>query len=119
MIAAGVDAFRLNFSHGTPEDHAVDAGCSAAAAAATGREIAIVQDLGGPKIRIGTLSEPLVLVDGGTRWSSSVAGPLVALGVYRAIRRAFHVGRGGRSICSSTMAASSSKCARPGRTKSL
>jgi pyruvate kinase len=66
MIVAGVDAFRLNFSHGTHEDHAARCRVLRAAAAAAGREIAILQDLSGPKLRIGRLSEPLVLVDGDT-----------------------------------------------------
>jgi len=65
LIAAGVDVFRLNFSHGTHESHAsLFAGIRAAAARA-GRHVAILQDLSGPKIRTGTLQGGTVeLVNG-------------------------------------------------------
>jgi pyruvate kinase len=55
LLRAGVDVFRLNFSHGTPEDHARRAAAVRSAAAATGRAVAIMQDLQGPKIRVGRL----------------------------------------------------------------
>ena len=55
LVAAGTDIFRLNFSHGTHESHrAAFAGVRAAAERAH-REVAILQDLGGPKIRTGRL----------------------------------------------------------------
>ena len=57
MIAAGVDVVRLNFSHGKAEDHVARAQMVRDAAAACGREIAIMADLQGPKIRIGKFSE--------------------------------------------------------------
>ncbi len=53
MIEAGCDVFRLNFSHGTPEDHAGRAARVREAAARVGREVAIMGDLQGPKIRVG------------------------------------------------------------------
>ena len=53
MIEAGCDVFRLNFSHGTPEDHAGRASRVREAAARVGREVAIMGDLQGPKIRVG------------------------------------------------------------------
>src|SRR6188472_3738930 len=56
LIAAGVDVFRLNFSHGTHETHAVTFRDVRAAAARAGRHVAILQDLSGPKIRTGKLS---------------------------------------------------------------
>ena len=56
LIAAGVDVFRLNFSHGTHEAHAVTFRDVRAAAARAGRHVAILQDLSGPKIRTGKLS---------------------------------------------------------------
>src|SRR5690349_1934400 len=52
MIAAGTDIFRLNFSHGTHDSHAATYGRVRAAA---GRAVAVLQDLGGPKIRTGPL----------------------------------------------------------------
>ena len=53
MIAAGVDVVRLNFSHGKAEDHVARAQMVRDAAAACGREVAIMADLQGPKIRVG------------------------------------------------------------------
>jgi pyruvate kinase len=63
LIAAGVDVFRLNFSHGTHESHARTFHDVRAAAAQAGRHVAILQDLSGPKIRTGTLAggQPLDL----------------------------------------------------------
>jgi pyruvate kinase len=53
MIAAGVDVVRFNFSHGTSEDHLARARLVREAAMACGREVAIMADLQGPKIRVG------------------------------------------------------------------
>ncbi len=53
LIAAGVDIFRLNFSHGTHESQSATFARIRAAAARAGRDVAILQDLGGPKIRTG------------------------------------------------------------------
>jgi pyruvate kinase len=66
LIDAGADAFRLNFSHGTVDDHRETCRKVREAAAAAGREIAVLQDLGGPKIRTGPLAVPLTLRDGDT-----------------------------------------------------
>jgi pyruvate kinase len=67
LIAAGVDVFRLNFSHGTQSDHAARFHAVRQAAEAAGRHIAILQDLSGPKIRTGRLEggTPIPLVKGG------------------------------------------------------
>jgi pyruvate kinase len=62
LIAAGADAFRLNFSHGTHEEHG-DA-CRRVRAAAAERPIAVLQDLGGPKIRTGPVAAPIALAPG-------------------------------------------------------
>ena len=65
LIAAGVDVVRLNFSHGSAEDHLQLAEMVRAAAASLGREVAIMADLQGPKIRIGRFAEgKVMLVDG-------------------------------------------------------
>ena len=66
LIAAGVDIFRFNFSHGTHEEHAEAARLVRAGAAAAGRHVAILQDLSGPKIRTGRLAggTPIALPDG-------------------------------------------------------
>jgi pyruvate kinase len=53
MIAAGMDVARLNFSHGTFEEHAKRIATLRRLSAEAGRPIAILQDLPGPKIRIG------------------------------------------------------------------
>lgn len=53
LIEAGVDVVRLNFSHGTAEDHLGRARLVREVARACGREVAIMADLQGPKIRIG------------------------------------------------------------------
>src|SRR5512137_325057 len=53
MLAAGVDVVRFNFSHGSAEDHLARARLVREQAAACGREVAIMADLQGPKIRVG------------------------------------------------------------------
>ena len=55
MIEAGMDVARLNFSHGSAEEHAQTAQRLRDAAGRAGRQIAILQDLPGPKLRIGRL----------------------------------------------------------------
>ena len=66
LLAAGVDVVRLNFSHGTHETHRVTFDRARAAAARVGRQVAIMQDLSGPKIRTGRLAGgvPLELHEG-------------------------------------------------------
>jgi pyruvate kinase len=56
MIIAGMDVARLNFAHGTREQHAGTADRIRAAAERTGREVAILGDLPGPKLRIGPVA---------------------------------------------------------------
>jgi pyruvate kinase len=53
MVRAGVDVVRLNFSHGTAEDHLARADLVKKISAKTGRTVAIMCDLQGPKIRVG------------------------------------------------------------------
>ena len=57
LIEAGLDVVRFNFSHGSRELHAENAERVRAASEVVGREVAILQDLPGPKLRIGTLRE--------------------------------------------------------------
>ena len=57
LIAAGVDVVRLNFSHGKVIDHANRAKLVREIAAKLGREVAIMADLQGPKIRVGRFKE--------------------------------------------------------------
>ena len=53
LVEAGMDVARLNRSHGTPEDHLKVYNNLRAAAKATGRNVAALVDLQGPKIRCG------------------------------------------------------------------
>jgi len=55
MVEAGMDVARLNFSHGTHEMHAETVALVREAASRAGRPVAILQDLPGPKLRIGPL----------------------------------------------------------------
>ena len=57
MVRAGLDVARLNFSHGTHEQHAETAEIVRSAAGRAGRPVAILQDLPGPKLRIGKLRD--------------------------------------------------------------
>ncbi len=67
MIRAGVDVVRMNFSHGTAQDHVARAEKVRAAAAACGRIVGILADLQGPKIRVGKFeNDKIVLSNGAT-----------------------------------------------------
>jgi pyruvate kinase len=66
LIAAGMDGARLNFSHGTHEEHALSAQRVREAQAAAGRPLALIADLQGPKLRVGDLSEQVELEVGET-----------------------------------------------------
>src|SRR3954453_11715526 len=57
MVDAGMDVARLNFSHGTAENHAEMAQRVRTAAGRAGRPVAGMQDLPGPKLRIGALRD--------------------------------------------------------------
>ncbi|MEX0850577.1 MAG: pyruvate kinase [Gaiellaceae bacterium] len=61
LIEAGMDGARLNFSHGTHEDHGVSARRIRDAQSAFRRPLAVIADLQGPKLRIGELSAPIEL----------------------------------------------------------
>lgn len=65
ILAEGVDVVRLNMSHGKPEDHARRAKEVREVAAELGREVAVLADLQGPKIRIEKfLAGPVILKSG-------------------------------------------------------
>jgi pyruvate kinase len=59
MVEAGMDVARLNFSHGSAEEHAETATRVRDAAGRAGRQVAILQDLPGPKLRIGPLADDI------------------------------------------------------------
>ncbi len=62
MLRAGMDVARLNFSHGNHESHAARISQLRAVSNRLGQPLAILQDLQGPKIRVGALPEPLTLI---------------------------------------------------------
>jgi pyruvate kinase len=64
LVAAGMDGARLNFSHGSPEQHRARAEAARAAAADAGRPLALVADLQGPKLRLGDLPSTRTLERG-------------------------------------------------------
>ncbi|RZJ11422.1 MAG: pyruvate kinase, partial [Haliea sp.] len=68
MIRAGVNVVRLNFSHGTAQDHIDRAALVRAAAQRAGREVAIMADLQGPKIRVGKFAEGKVMLETGMKF---------------------------------------------------
>jgi pyruvate kinase len=68
MIRAGVDVVRLNFSHGTAQDHIDRAALVRAAAARAGKEVAIMADLQGPKIRVGKFDGGKTMLESGQRF---------------------------------------------------
>lgn len=65
VLAEGVDVVRLNFSHGHPDDHRARAAAARAAAAELGREVAVLGDLQGPKIRVEKFAEGAVMLEVG------------------------------------------------------
>ncbi|MCP5281649.1 MAG: pyruvate kinase [Rhodoferax sp.] len=68
MIRAGVNVVRLNFSHGTAQDHINRAQLVREAAQRAGREVAIMADLQGPKIRVGKFADGKVMLKAGAKF---------------------------------------------------
>ncbi len=68
MIRAGVDVVRLNFSHGTAEDHIARAKLVREVAARAGKEVAIMADLQGPKIRVGKFEGGKTMLESGQKF---------------------------------------------------
>src|SRR2546421_1758784 len=67
MVRAGMDVARLNYSHGTLEEHAETVRRVREAAGTVGRPVAILQDLPGPKLRIGPVADDVVELTPGLR----------------------------------------------------
>jgi pyruvate kinase len=65
LFHAGVDTFRMNFSHGAHEGHAKVHAAIRSLEAEVGRPIGILQDLQGPKIRVGTVRDDTIKVVAG------------------------------------------------------
>ena len=68
MVGAGVDVVRLNFSHGRAQDHIDRAKLVREAAAVCRREVAIMADLQGPKIRVGKFEDGRIHLENGSRF---------------------------------------------------
>ena len=103
LIAAGMDVARLNFSHGTHQEHAQSIAMLRAAAAEHKRPLAILADLQGPKIRTGALAGGgTVLLRGGQKFVITTAK---VLGDSTRVNTTFHplpreVKRGDRILLS-------------------
>ncbi|MGI9134234.1 MAG: pyruvate kinase, partial [Rhodoferax sp.] len=97
MIRAGVNVVRLNFSHGTAQDHIDRAAMVRAASQRAGREVAIMADLQGPKIRVGKFAEGKVFLEPGQKFVLDAArqalGDVHAVGLdYKALPREVKAG---------------------------
>ena len=112
MIRAGVNVVRLNFSHGKAQDHVDRARLVREAAQRAGREVAIMADLQGPKIRVGKFADGKVMLEPGERFvldaSRTEPGDLSGVGLdYKELPRdgnsyqpqRFHLIRQGLWIC--------------------
>jgi pyruvate kinase len=64
LVLAGMNVARMNFSHGTHDQHAQRISCLHRVSERLGVAVGILQDLQGPKIRVGELAEPIHLTDG-------------------------------------------------------
>src|SRR5690348_5146524 len=80
MIRAGVDVVRLNFSHGTAADHEARASLVKEIATKTGRTVAILCDLQGPKIRVGKFKDGKITLEKGARFVLDANAQLGDLG---------------------------------------
>jgi pyruvate kinase len=68
LVAAGADVLRLNFSHGSPDEHAETAARARRASQETGREVGLLGDLPGPKLRVGEIDGDVVELEAGERF---------------------------------------------------
>lgn len=76
LVRAGVDVVRMNFSHGTADDHRARAEGIRAAAAKVGRTVGILGDLQGPKIRVGKFEQGKVALQAGDSFILDAQCPL-------------------------------------------
>ncbi|HSS46397.1 MAG TPA: pyruvate kinase [Burkholderiales bacterium] len=76
MITAGVDVVRMNFSHGTAQDHLSRAETVREAARKVGRTVGIIADLQGPKIRIGQFEQGKITLNSGDTFILDADGAL-------------------------------------------
>jgi pyruvate kinase len=83
LFMAGVDTFRLNFSHGTHDDHAKVHAAIRALEQKVARPIGILQDLQGPKIRVGTIKDGKIAVAAGEAVRFMRSGAAASSGDFR------------------------------------
>ena len=76
LILAGLDVARLNFSHGTPDEHKARAKLVRDIAAKHGRFVALLGDLQGPKIRIAKFANKKIELKIGDQFTFSTSHPL-------------------------------------------
>ncbi len=69
LVRAGMDVARLNFSHGTQEEHGRTIAALRRIARRLGRPVAVLQDLAGPKIRIGPIRNGPVILEPGAAFT--------------------------------------------------
>ena len=72
LIQAGVDVVRLNFSHGTAQDHRDRAASIRSIAAKLGKDVGVLADLQGPKIRVGKFAQGKVDLASGARFTFDI-----------------------------------------------
>jgi pyruvate kinase len=65
LIATGADVLRLNFAHAQPDQHAETVALARNAAERAGREVGLLGDLPGPKLRIGSIAGDVVELEAG------------------------------------------------------
>ncbi len=75
LITAGVDVFRINLSHGTSDEQRQRAINIRAAASSSGKEVALLADLRGPKIRIEKFATGKVVLESGAKFSLDAGHP--------------------------------------------
>ncbi len=97
MFRAGVNVVRLNFSHGSAQDHIDRARMVREVSLRVGREVAIIADLQGPKIRVGKFAQGKVMLEVGQKFVLDAArtelGDINAVGLdYKSLPREVKAG---------------------------
>jgi pyruvate kinase len=98
MVEAGVDVFRLNFSHGTHAMHATSLEAIRRIAAETETQLAVLQDLCGPKIRLGAVPGDVIACDHDAEFvlaaePSAIGDPRCLTSTYRSLPDDLDVGQ--------------------------
>ncbi len=68
MIEAGLDVVRINFSHGSPDEHRARVNLVRALARKAGRAVGVLVDLQGPKIRVGRFKDGKIQLEPGAKF---------------------------------------------------